>query len=685
MKKQLRRIIIMVALIFLTIQPIDPTMAKEKPSILNGRLDLRDLSITDIGPIDLDGEWEFYWGELLLPEEVADYTAQIVDAPDDWNNYAFDGGVLDRYGYATYSITIYLDEADIGDVYSLYMRGVSTAYDLWINQELVASIGRVAKNRAESTPGNLPQLVTFQTDRSEVELLLHVSNFHQRKSGLWETISFGTTEQISSQRDLNLISQLFVIGSIFMMALYHLVLFFYRRKHRSALYFAITCFGVGLRTLFLRENLFAYLLTGEYWEVAVSIEYISVLVALLFFLLFVKRGLSLKIPNKLSHFFVIALSTYSLFVLITPARIFTNTFVVLQLLVSIIMVTIVLFSIKAAIKKQEGGIINIIAVIVLFMAIVNDLFYYSNWISTDEFVSFGLVFYFFIQSIHLARRFSRSFDEVEKLSGELKTLNQSLEAKVNHRTIELQAANTNLKKMEEARRRLFANVSHELNTPLTFIQGNIKAMMDGLIPKDESKYYRSVYEDTRMMAHMINDLQMLSKFDYGQIDFSFERVEARDYFSSLIETEQSFFQKKELSLEYEEHLPPEIESIFCEIDPIRIKQIVMNLLVNAEKHTPAGGRIILKLGANQKLDQLKVSVSDTGIGIEERDLSYVFERFYKANNTRDISKKGGGLGLSIVKEFIEAHGGMVGVSSRFGEGTTFYFTLPIRQMSGEEL
>ncbi|GAA4056878.1 ATP-binding protein [Amphibacillus indicireducens] len=652
------------------------SMRHQPPRVINGQLDLQEQSVADIGPIDLDGEWAFYWCALFTSEELSDPSPQIVNAPDDWSHYTVDGENLDGYGYATYSMTIKLDESDIDDAYSLYIRSISSAYDLWVNQELVASVGEVATNERDMRPGNLPQVITFQTDKPEIELVLHVSNFHQRKSGLWQSISFGRADQIADQRETSVIIQVLMVGGILMIGMYHLVLYLQRPKHKSALYLAITCFGVGMRTMFLKDNLFAHLFPRVNWEVTVSIEYLVALVALLFFLLFLDEGLSLYIPKRINRLFIAMIILYSIFIVFTPPRIFTNTFFILQLLVITIIITIVIMTILAAIKRQEGAYLNLIAIFILSTAVLNDLFYYSHRISTDEFISLGLLFYLFIQSVHLARRFSRSFDEVEQLTGELKTLNQSLESKVKLRTIELQEANTNLQKMEEVRRRLFANVSHELNTPLTFIQGSIKAMMDGLIPKDESKYFRSVYEDTKMMAHMISDLQMLSKLDYGQIDFSFQLIETRAFFASIVEKEQIIFNKSELSFVFCENFPLEIEAIYCQIDPVRIEQAVMNLLINAEKHTTKGGSITMKLEIDQNHNQLTIRIEDTGAGIAEQDLPFVFERLYKAKN--HSTKTGGGLGLALVKEFIESHDGSVGVESKLGHGTMVYFSLPIQ-------
>src|SRR5690625_865146 len=691
MVKQGLCVIILYMLIFLTIQTIDisarDSESSDLSSINNGALDLRNESISDIGPISLDGEWRFFWNEFLSSEDMAKDSGQIVEVPNHWNTYSFDEQPIDQYGYATYSTTLLLNEADVDQIFSLYVHGIASAYDLWVDRELVASVGKPATNYRDMIPGNLPQTVSFKPQTNEVEVIIHVSNFNQRKAGLWESISFGTDDQIREKRESSVVLQVFLVGCMFMIGCYHFAMYLQRHKHKSALYLAITCFSVAVRTLFLRNNLFIQLFPKVNWEIATTIEYLVALIALIFFLLFLREGLSVTIPQKINRLFVVLLISYSVFVLVTPPHIFTNTFTIFQTLVMVIVMTVIIFSIRNAIRRKEGAMLDLLALVILSASIMNDFFYYSQQVSTAEFVSIGLFFYLLIQSIHLSRKFSRSFDQVEKLSLELQTLNHSLEGKVEQRTNELKEANANLKKMKKARRRLFANVSHELNTPLTFIQANIKAMMDGLIPRDESKHLRSVYEDTRVMAHMINDLQTLSKLDAGKVDFSYQSIEMRDYFSSLVEKERAYFERKGLTLDYIETLPPSYKAVFAKIDPVRMEQVVVNLLVNAKKHTPSENRVTLKLelGQSSQVQQLKVSVIDTGVGIADKDLPYVFDRFYKAKNNGSEHRTGGGLGLSIVKEFVEVHGGSVGVASQLGKGTTFFFTLPIDEVYREEL
>lgn len=148
--------------IFLTIQfiafliNISPVIASSGADLVHGKLDLHSKVIAKDGPIELNGEWEFYWKQLRTPEDDKLLSSNIVLVPDSWNNYIQHGHSLPRYGYGTYHLTLILNKEDIGQVVSLYMPGVATAYRLFVNEKLLASNGQVGENRQQMVPKSYP-------------------------------------------------------------------------------------------------------------------------------------------------------------------------------------------------------------------------------------------------------------------------------------------------------------------------------------------------------------------------------------------------------------------------------------------------------------------------------------------------------------------------------------------------
>jgi two-component system OmpR family sensor kinase/two-component system sensor histidine kinase BaeS len=224
-----------------------------------------------------------------------------------------------------------------------------------------------------------------------------------------------------------------------------------------------------------------------------------------------------------------------------------------------------------------------------------------------------------------------------------------------------------LQRAEALRRNLMADIAHELRTPLTVIQGSLRALLDGVYPL-ELKEIASIYDETRLLSHLVADLRALALAESGQLALNVQSVEvapllqtAADRFTAAAEAQQT-----RIALINGNTLP------CVQADPDRLTQVLDNLLTNAMRHT-AGGKITV---ASEQLDKhVRISVQDTGDGIAPEDVSHVFERFYRADDSRARATGGVGLGLAIAKAWIELMGGEIGVNSQPGQGSTFWFTL----------
>lgn len=202
-------------------------------------------------------------------------------------------------------------------------------------------------------------------------------------------------------------------------------------------------------------------------------------------------------------------------------------------------------------------------------------------------------------------------------------------------------------------------------------------MIDGVISRDDSSYLRSIYSDTQMMARIIEDLQDLSKLESGHVAFQLERMEIQPFLRSLYERKKVLMEEEGIQFHYKEEVSMPMT---CLLDAVRIKQVYMNLVMNAQKFTPAGGVIAIDVTyPNASAHRfVKVSVQDSGRGIAQEDLPFIFDRFYKVYQNSQGEVRGAGLGLAIAKEIIEAHGGTILVASKKGKGSVFTFTLPIQ-------
>jgi len=225
---------------------------------------------------------------------------------------------------------------------------------------------------------------------------------------------------------------------------------------------------------------------------------------------------------------------------------------------------------------------------------------------------------------------------------------------------------------EQLRRNMVADVAHELRTPLSNIQGYLEAIRDGVVEPDAAAI-RSLSEETYLLSRLVNELQELSLAEAGELKLVYQAEDITNLVKQAVTPWQPQLTAGEISLSLE--LPDNLPLVT--IDWQRVNEVLHNLLKNAVAHTPKGGAINVAAGAKGKW--VEVSVSDTGEGIPAEDLPHIFERFYRVDKSRARATGGSGLGLTIAKRLIEAHGGTIAVQSKLGEGSRFSFTLPVAE------
>ena len=232
---------------------------------------------------------------------------------------------------------------------------------------------------------------------------------------------------------------------------------------------------------------------------------------------------------------------------------------------------------------------------------------------------------------------------------------------------------TELRKLERIRRDFVANVSHEFKTPLTAIQGFAETLLAGAIddPQNRIRFLEIILEHSRRLARLTDDLLKLSKMDADKLELEIRRLSVSVFVESCIETAQRPAANKDLRISVK--LPERLPDIAA--DRRRLAEVLQNLLDNAMQYTPAGGQIMVSASANGA--EMTFTVSDTGIGIPQADQPRIFERFYRVDVARSREVGGTGLGLSIAKHLVEAHGGRIWVHSEVGQGSQFYFTVPL--------
>ena len=228
-----------------------------------------------------------------------------------------------------------------------------------------------------------------------------------------------------------------------------------------------------------------------------------------------------------------------------------------------------------------------------------------------------------------------------------------------------------LAQTEAMRRRLIGDVSHELRTPLTVIKGSMEGLIDGVLPP-QVETFQQIYREADRLTRLVDDLQELSRVEAGAYDLALQPTDADDLIAATISRLERQFSEKGVALTSE--IGPGIAPVL--VDQDRIGQVLINLVGNALQYTPSGGRVLIEV--TQKGDDVQVAVHDTGVGIPMEHLPHIFTRFYRVDKSRSRAGGGSGVGLTIAKHLVEAHGGRIWAESQgTGKGSVFKFTLPV--------
>ncbi|APV43814.1 two-component sensor histidine kinase [Dehalogenimonas formicexedens] len=226
-----------------------------------------------------------------------------------------------------------------------------------------------------------------------------------------------------------------------------------------------------------------------------------------------------------------------------------------------------------------------------------------------------------------------------------------------------------LRRDQELRQNMVADVAHELRTPLSVLRANIEAMQDGVLETSPANL-ESLHQETVNLGRLVEDLRTITLAESGQLKIHRQETDVSALAARVVEAMRTQFDSKSIELAVEALRPVE-----ADVDSDRIEQVLRNLLANALHYSSSGGRVVVKVERNDS--GAVISVADTGIGISAEDLPHIFDRFYRVDRSRARATGGSGLGLAIVKQLVEAHGGRVRVESALGKGSTFSFSLPV--------
>lgn len=403
------------------------------PIVKNGILDLSSWDFERDGSVSLDGDWEFYWGQLLTPVDFKSDSLPKLSGyctvPGTWEQHPIGSNLFPGRGYATYRLRI--KTGDLPRYLSMKLLDMSSSYNLFVNDEHIAKNGITSTHPDSMRAQYLPLVAEFGNSKNDIQLVVQISNNIHRKGGIWTPILLGTPNDIMRTHHLSYMYNLFLAGLLFILFIYHLWIYLLRRSELVALGFGLLCLVVFLRTVTTNERLLMVLFPNLDVSLGLRLEYLALALAglsgsLFYYFLFPK-----DYPRRILYIFLVLSAGEILSLLVLPPHVFTKLSMMLQISIILKAIVMISASVAGAIRKRESALPFLISSIIITVCIINDILNANMVISTFYVIPYGFLFYILSQAYFLASRISKSFHTLEVLSA-------NLEQKVQQRTELLQ-------------------------------------------------------------------------------------------------------------------------------------------------------------------------------------------------------------------------------------------------------
>ncbi len=627
---------------------ISSPIRAEKGALLasEGIMDLREWDFDKQGPVKLDGEWSFYWNKLLNPSEILTQKSpkQYFYFPKLWNGAVSDGIVLNREGFATYSLTVYLPAGH--PELMLWVEDFYSSYQLFLNGKSFTRNGKVATTKDDYTPQAYPKTKPLRVSSDTLHLVLQVANFLHRKGGSSQSITLGEEMQLTRAKEMELAYDWILAGAMFMGGIFFFGLYLFGRHDKPMLYFALFCFAYSFRNI--TSDIYAINIIWENipYGILLRIEHLSVFIGLYFFARYLLSLYPEEIYKPAFKGFLLITLVLTILTVVGPILLFTSVLpYYLYLLLGGILYAVYVV-VLATIHGRPGGVYALVAKLTMFAIVSYNVLVYFGL--TPRVVLFNFIAhltFFFFQGLVLSFRFA----------------------------FHLKEAKAKAEKASRARTEFLSTVSHEMLTPLNAVMGMTHFLIDDK-PKESQKASLATlkFSAERLMT-MINDVLDFSEIDSGKIDLNVEKTSLKAFLETVFKSfSKSASDKK---LDYELKVADDVpDYILC--DKKRLEQVIANLLDNAFKFTSAGFVHVEVSVVEKHEDSIKLlfEVVDSGIGIEEKQKDLIFESFSQGNASTTREYGGTGLGLSIIRRLLKIQGSDIQFKSTPGEGSRFYFS-----------
>ncbi|AFS79104.1 two-component system sensor histidine kinase [Gottschalkia acidurici 9a] len=618
----------------------------------NGILNIQNWDPAKEENIKLDGEWRFYPHTLLDPsqkETKDNLLEKYIEVPSSWES----NGYINESG--TYRLVIKVPE---DRVYGIKTKTIRSASRIYFNGEEVMSMGNPSLDRENFNPESKYKIAMGSSSNKEIELVIQVSSYEYRVGGILKSIEFGTSETIMNTNNKDRAMDALIISVCLVLGIYFLLTYIQRQKEKHFGYFSGMCFFMGIYLSTMNEQLLDLVYTYD-WIARIRIQILLMIMIMICVLKFIHHFFY-EYVNKRTMGIIVKIMLMMIILTFNNPK---NPLSITMGYVQAIVLTSLAISYGYIFWILLKAIYNKVDSLEYIIVITNAMFLYWITISIKIFFEIDLghtsMILIFIIMISIAllmnRRLQLDYEQVNNLSEKLIMY-------------------------DRLKDEFLAKASHELRTPLYIILNLTKFLLEGRKGSLNSKQQEDLYfihQEGQRLSRLVEDLLDASQVKKGEIKLRLSPINPYTIVEDILK-EMKILIPKDKQIILKNRIPKEFPAL--KLDSDKFRQIIYNLVHNAIKYTESGE---VSITASLEYEQAIIKVSDTGIGIEEKYLKDVFNTFYQKNKN-DKSNQGLGLGLSIVKQLVEGHGGNISVESVYKKGSTFKITLPIYEGEIEE-
>ncbi|WP_202128901.1 ATP-binding protein [Paenibacillus dendrobii] len=623
------------------------------PVAVRGELDLRSWNFAESRSIPLDGEWEFYPNQLLDADssrQVPPSPQEYIQVPGSWNKSLSSG--TNTYGYGTYRLRIRI-HPDEQQSFGLQIAKIATSSEVFVNGRSLKKMGEPAADKKTYQARVVPYTVYFSTDKSEIDLMLHVANFdNPREGGIFQPIKFGFDKKVNFSQLFTISMQLLVCSIFAIHLIYAFILYISGFPQRFLIYFMLAVFSAIVMTLVDDSQLLFVWMPMSY-EASIHIYRLAYDSVALFLLLAIKQLLPAYRYHRIFNLFIIVGTLHAVLGLLAPVQVIIQARYFLYCIYLFPFLVAFAASIRQAMLNKRDAIYLVLITSALANNVIWGIVQSAEWFE-KVYYPVDLIVAFITFGAYCFKQFINTYNETSRLA-------------------------VQLQKSDKMKDEFLASTSHELRTPLhgmMNIAQNVLEVNHKQLNSQSAQNLQLLITVGRRMTLMLNDLLDLTQLREGRIKLHLGSIRIQAVASGVLDMLQFLTEGKKVRLRID--IPEAFPFVLA--DETRLVQILFNLVHNAVKFTEEGS---ISVQAEIRDGQAWIHVSDTGAGMDEELQQKAFLPYEQGSLRTNSSASGLGLGLSICQQMVQLHGGVLSVKSAPGEGSVFTFNLPLSDESDD--